>query len=113
MSAHSIRAESTEMPAEVMGTPPHSGEPTPIGTSSPIVVSGADGIDPNEGSQKDNLQGMKADSDEAEERFSLAEEVLEPWEMGATPANTSSPPEIKPAPKEKTSMAEYTVPTPE
>ncbi len=97
----------------VMSTPPRSGEPAPIGTSSPITVPGDDGIDPSEGSRRDNLQGMEADSDEAEERFSLAEEVLEPREMGATPAEARLPPELKPDMEEKASVAEYTAPTPE
>ncbi len=56
---------------------------------------------------------MVADSDEAEEKFSLAKEVLEPWVLDAIPAVTSLPPEIKPDTKEGAAVAEYTVPTPE
>ena len=87
--AHSTSADSIEMPAEIIGTPPRSGEPAPIGTSSPIMVSGDGGFDPNEGSQKDNLQDMEAGSNEAEEKFSLEKEVLEPQGIDATPAATN------------------------
>ncbi len=111
--AHSTSADLIKTPAEIMGTPPHSGEPAPIGTSSPIAVSGDGGFDPNERSPINNLQDVEADSDEAEERFSLAEEVLEPREIDATPAVTSSPPAVKPDVEEGAGVADYTAPTPE
>ncbi len=95
LPAHSTSAKSIETPAEVIGTLPCSGEPALIGTSSPITVPGDGRLAPNERSQEDNLQSMEADPDEAEEKFSLAKEVLEPQGMDATPTVTSSPPEIK------------------
>ncbi len=89
--AHSASADSIETPLEVIGSPPRSGEPAPIGTSSPIVVSGDGGFDPNEGSRKDDLQDMEAESDEAKEKFSLAKEVLELRGIDASPAQRVRP----------------------
>ncbi len=87
----STSADPIETSTEIIGTPPRSGEPTPIGTSSPIVMAGDGGSASNKGTQKDDLRDMEAESDEAEEKFSLAKEVLEPRGMEATPAVTSAP----------------------
>ncbi len=96
------------MPAEVIGTPPRSVEPAPIGTSSPVVTSRDSGSGPNEGNQESDPQDMEAESDEVEEQFSLANEVLV-----ATPAMTSSPPETEPGTREGSGEVEQTVSTTE
>ncbi len=111
--AHSTSADSIEMPAEIIGTPPLSGNPAPIGTSSPIITSGGSGFDPNEGNRRNDLQDMEGESDEAEEKFSVVNEALGSWGMDATPAVTSSPPETKPDTKEGSGMIGQTVPTTE
>ncbi len=77
LPAHSISADSIETPAEVICSPPCSGGPAPIGTSSPIVTSGDGGSDPNEGNRQDDLQHIEAESDVVE-KFSITNEVLEP-----------------------------------
>ncbi len=85
--AHNASADSIEMPAEVIGTPPRSGELTPIGTSSPVVAPRDSGPDPGVGNRESDPQ--EPESDEVEEKFSPANEVLEPRGMEATPAMTS------------------------
>ncbi len=110
---HSTGAELKEMSAAGTSIPLCSGEAAPIGTSSPVTVPRDDRIDPNEESQKDSLQSEEANTDEAEERFSLAEEVLEPWKMDATPAVTPPPLEEKLRMEERARVAGYMAPTPE
>ncbi len=107
--ALSTGADLIETPAEVIRSPPHSGGLAPIGTSSPIVTTEDGGSDPNEGSLKDDLQDIEAESDEVE-KFSLANEVLEPQGTEAPPAMTSSPPEAEPDIEKESGVAGQSVP---
>ncbi len=109
---HSAVAESREAQAAGMNTPPRADEPSPTGNSSPATVPGDDQIDPTEESQKDSLQSEEANTDEAEDGFPLAEEVLEPREMDATPAVMPPPLEERPETEERARVAEYIAPTP-
>ncbi len=113
LSTHGTSADPIEMPTEIIGTSPHSGKLAPLRTSSPITVSGDGGINLNEGSRRDNPQDMEAESDEADKKFSLAKEVLEPRGIDATPAATSLPLETGPDITEGSGVVRQIVPTTE
>ncbi len=105
--------ESKETPAAGMTTPPRVGESSHSETGLPIMGPGDDLIDPIEESQNDTPRNEKTNADEAEEGFSLVEEILELREMDATPAVT--PPSLKDRPEteNKDGVAEHLAPTSE
>ncbi len=92
--AHDTSADPTQVPADMIGTPPHPSEPAPVTTSSPVITSRDSEPGPVKGKQEGDLQDMKAESDEMDEKFPLGNEMLEPQEIGITSGAASPPPEV-------------------
>ncbi len=111
--ANSPSADSTRKPVGVIGTIFHSGEPASIGTSSPVVTPRDSEPGPDVGNQEGDPQDVEAESDGADEKYSLGNEELGPRGMEATPALASSPPETVPDARESSAEIGQTVPTTE